>query len=94
VTSCNTSTSICTVVLTDTGTSSVAVTGCSVQLNGVAAASTAAPVAPSTTTVPASGSGTYTCTPTAPNPQTVGSMAIGHFSLANGASVPFSGTWS
>ncbi|MGD0397245.1 MAG: archaellin/type IV pilin N-terminal domain-containing protein [Nitrososphaerales archaeon] len=95
VTSCDAATGVCTVVLTNTGTSNVAETGCSIQINGLASsgAVTFGGTPVSTPTVPASGSGTYICTPT-PATQTVGSMAVGHFTLANGASVPFSGTWS
>ena len=91
VTSCTGTTDTCIVVLTNTGTSNVAVTGCSVQVGGVAKSPTAAPAG----TIGASGSATVTCGPfTAPVAQTVGSQAIGQFSLSNGASVPFSGVWS
>jgi len=81
----------CTVVLTNTGTSNVAVVGGSVQINGAASACNAAP----TGTVSASGSLSVTCLQTvATTGQTVGSQAIGQISLSNGASVPFSGVWS
>jgi len=81
----------CTVVLTNTGTSNVQVVGGSVQIGGVAVACNAAP----TGTISASSSLSVTCLQAAAtNAQTVGSQAIGQFSLSNGASVPFSGTWS
>jgi flagellin-like protein len=81
----------CTVVLTNTGTSNVAVVGGSEQIGGVAVSCNAAP----TGTIPASGSLQVTCLQAvATAAQTVGSQAIGSFSLSNGASVPFSGVWS
>jgi len=92
----------CTVVLTNTGTSNVAVTGGSEQIGGVAstcnngALAGVVFVAPSTSlTVGASSSTTVQCLQaTATTGQTIGSEAIGTFSLSNGASVPFSGVWS
>jgi len=81
----------CTVKLTNTGTSNVAVTGGSVQIGGAASACNAAP----TGTIPASGSLVVTCTQLVATPnQTIGSMAVGQFSLSNGASVAFTGVWS
>jgi len=91
VTSCTGATDTCIVTLTNTGTSNAAVTGCTVQVSGKAMAPTAAPAG----AIGASSSASFTCGPfTAPVAQTVGSQAIGQFSLSNGASVPFSGVWS
>jgi hypothetical protein len=81
----------CTVVLTNTGTANVAVTGGNEQIGGVTVACNPAPSG----TVPASGSLSVTCLQASPTPaQTVGSQAIGSFTFSNGASVPFSGVWS
>lgn len=81
----------CTVVLTNTGTIDVAVTGGSVQINGVSMACNPAPSG----TVYASSSLTVTCLQRAATfGQTIGSQAVGQFSLSNGASAVFSGTWS
>ncbi|HEV2138966.1 MAG TPA: archaellin/type IV pilin N-terminal domain-containing protein [Nitrososphaerales archaeon] len=96
VQTCAAGTGVCTVKLTNTGTSNVAETGCFVRLSGVNTAGvvTFAVTVPATTaTVPASASGTYICTPPA-TAQTAGSQAIGSFTMSNGASVPFSGVWS
>jgi hypothetical protein len=99
VTSCTAGTAtpydVCVVNLTNTGTSNVAVTACSIQIAGLAAPGT--PTSAGTLTVPASSSLSVTCSPTPPataGSETVGSMAVGQFSMSNGASVPFSGTWS
>jgi len=93
VSSCTSATDVCIVKLTNTGTSNVVATGCSIQNGGKAAAATiTAPAAP--VTVGASGSVTATCTATVVAAQTIGSMAVGSFSMSNGASVPFSGVWS
>jgi flagellin-like protein len=81
----------CNVRLTNTGTSNVAVTGCSVRIGGTNTLGNPVPAG----TVPASGSLTILCTQAAATAgQTVGSQAIGSWSLSNGASVPFSGVWS
>jgi len=91
VTSCTSATDVCVVVLTNTGTSNVQATVCSIRNGGTAVASTltGAPVI-----VPASNHVTATCTANVVAAQTVGSQAIGSFSMSNGASVPFSGVWS
>ena len=82
---------VCTVKLTNTGTSNVSVNGCSTQIGGSAHAGNPAPSG----TVTASGSLTVACGQLiATQAQTVGSQAVGSFSLSNGASVPFSGVWS
>jgi len=82
----------CTVTLTNTGTSNVQYTACSVQIGGSAVAGNPALTA---TTIPASGSVSALCTQAAAtNAQTIGSQAVGSFTLSNGASVPFSGVWS
>jgi hypothetical protein len=81
----------CTVTLTNTGTSNVAITGGSEQIGGVAVACNEAPAG----TIPASGSLSVTCLQAvATAAQTVGSQAVGQFNLSNGASVTFSGVWS
>jgi flagellin-like protein len=93
-TSCVGATDYCKVSLTNSGTSNVAVTGCSIQIAGTARLNTTASLTTARFNVPASGSATFNCVPAAVTAQTVGSQAIGSFSLSNGASVPFSGTWS
>jgi flagellin-like protein len=83
----------CILTLRNTGTSNVAVTGCSVQIGGAAVAGNglAAPLP----TITASSSVSFTCFQLAATTgQTIGSQAVGSVSLSNGASVPFSGTWS
>jgi flagellin-like protein len=83
---------VCTVVLTNTGTSNVAVTGGSVQIAGTAHTCNGALAL---NTIAASSSAQFVCLQLAATPgQTVGSQAIGTVTLSNGASVPFSGTWS
>jgi len=94
VTTCVGTTDVCTIVLRNTGTSNVAVTGCSVHIAGISATSTFAQTVGTLNTVPASGSSTFTCTANTVTAQTVGSEAVGSFSMSNGASVPFSGVWS
>jgi archaeal type IV pilus assembly protein PilA len=85
---------VCTVNLTNTGTSNVAVVGCSINVGGSSTVGAAAFVAPSTSlTVGASGTDLVSCT-AGTTVQTVGSEAVGSFSMSNGASVPFSGVWS
>jgi flagellin-like protein len=82
----------CTVLLTNTGTSNVAVTGGAVQINGGSVACNGALVLP---TIAASSSASFTCFQlVATTGQTVGAQAVGSVSLSNGATVPFSGTWS
>lgn len=80
----------CLVVLRNTGTTNAGVTGCSIQVSGVTVVGTLSPLAP---TVTASGSRNVGCQ-AAGAAQTSGSQAVGSFSLSNGASVPFSGTWA
>jgi len=83
---------VCTVNLTNTGTSNVAVSGCSIQAAGTAQAST-----PLGGNVPAGGAlNGQTCTTTSLTltEPALGSQAIGTFTLSNGASVPFAGVWS
>ena len=83
---------VCTLTLTNTGTSNVAVSGCSIQVAGTAQAST-----PLGGNVPAGGNlPAQTCTTTsvALTEPALGSQAVGAFTLSNGASVPFSGVWS
>jgi len=81
----------CIVTLRNTGTSNVAVTGCSLHLSGTAVTGVLTGGGP---TIPASGAISETCTVAAGAAQTVGSEAVGSFSLSNGASVPISGVWS
>jgi flagellin-like protein len=84
-------TAVCTVVLTNTGTSNTAAIACSLKISGTSAAGV---LTVSPTPVGASGSATAICTV---NPasavQTSGSQAVGSFSMSNGATVPFSGIW-
>jgi len=94
VTTCVKATGVCTVVLTNSGTSNATPNSCTVNDKGAAVVSA---VLPAATAVQAGTSGTYTCTlPVAniPASAAVGSQAIGSFSMSNGASVPFSGVWS
>jgi flagellin-like protein len=81
---------VCNVTLTNSGTSNVAATSCSIQTSGTAVtgAVTAAPL-----NIPASANAAAVCT-AAGAAKTVGSQAVGSFALSNGASVPFTGTWS
>ncbi|MGD0319267.1 MAG: type IV pilin [Nitrososphaerales archaeon] len=92
---CMTSTGVCDVTLINTGASSVTMTGCSVQVAGKADASTTFGHDNPVTTIGASSSLDAVCRAGAPyTGQTVGSLAVGSFSMNNGASVLFSGTWS
>ncbi|HEV2226892.1 MAG TPA: archaellin/type IV pilin N-terminal domain-containing protein [Nitrososphaerales archaeon] len=81
----------CIVTLTNSGTSNAAANGCSLNVNGVATVGTLTGAAKNS--IQASSSATGDCRVTSAA-QTVGSQAVGSFSLSNGASVPFSGTWS
>jgi flagellin-like protein len=84
-------TAVCTVTLTNTGTSNTAATACSIKIAGTSATGvvTGAPLS-----VPASGTVNAVCTVNpASATQTSGSQAVGSFSTSNGASVPFSGVW-
>jgi hypothetical protein len=81
----------CTVTLTNSGTANTAATACFLSVSGVATQGTL--TGPAKTSIPASASATGACRVTAAA-QTVGSQAVGSFSLSNGGSVPFSGTWS
>jgi flagellin-like protein len=81
----------CLITLRNTGTSNAAVTGCSIRVNGISVVGATSPViGPS---VLASGTRNVGCQ-AAGVPQTVGSQAVGSFSMSNGASVPFTGVWS
>jgi flagellin-like protein len=85
-------TDYCTVRLTNTGTSNTSVTGCSLRIAGVSQTGTRS-VQGTSYTVTASSNGIFGCRFGAAA-QTVGSQAVGSFSMSNGATVPFSGTWS
>jgi flagellin-like protein len=93
VTSCVKTTGVCTLTLTNSGTSNVQATACSIQDQGTAAASalTAPPVS-----IGAGTSAAAVCTITGGGGShaSVGSQAVGSLTLSNGASVPFSGVWS
>lgn len=92
---CMTATGVCDVTLINTGASSVTMTGCSVQVAGKADASTTFGHDNPVTAVGASSSINAVCKAGAPyTTQTVGSRAVGSFSMSNGASVMFSGVWS
>jgi flagellin-like protein len=80
----------CLVTLRNTGTSNVAVTGCSLQISGVSRTGTTN----GTLTVGASGTTLVACIVASGTAQTVGSQAVGSFAMSNGASVPISGVWS
>jgi hypothetical protein len=91
VTSCTATTDVCVVTLTNSGTSNASATGRTLQIGGKAV-----PPAATFTAVPvtASGSAPATCgPPTTVVAQTVGSQAVGSFTLSNGATVSFTSTW-
>jgi len=95
VTSCVKATGLCTLTLTNSGTSNVVSNSCRIQDLGTSAAGTIAFVAPSTTlTVPAGGVAHQSCSLGAASNSAVGSQAIGSIGMSNGATVPFSGVWS
>ena len=83
---------VCHVSLQNTGSSNATPTACSINIAGAAAAST------TSTTAVTAGAGTIaeTCTLNSATTDggTVGSQALGSFTMSNGASVPFSGVWS
>jgi len=88
---------VCTLTITNSGTSFVTVNGCTINLGGSSQAGTFAYgyvgitpqkwLAPGTTQVGAM------CTVAGTEP-TIGSQAAGSLALENGATVPFLGTWS
>ena len=81
----------CRVLLTNTGTSNTAATACAVSLSGT---NTAGTINGTSTTIKASSSQVLSCWVLGGAAQTIGSQAIGSFSMSNGASVPTSGVWS
>ena|ERR1017187_5094923 len=91
VTSCTHGTallSVCNITLSNTGTSNATVNGC--QFGGaLAGVSAALPLSP----VTAGGTLAITCTGTGAA-TVAGQSAVGSVSLSNGASVPFTGTFS
>jgi len=89
----NATTNRCFLTLRNTGTSNAAFTGGSIKVGGINTACTFGGGPASGTSVPASGSLKIACT-AGGTAQTAGSQAVGTISLSNGASVPFSGTWS
>jgi len=80
----------CLVNLRNTGTSNVAVTGCSIKVSGVSVTGALSPAAPAVT---ASSTRMVGCQ-AAGVAQTSGSQAVGSFAMSNGATVPFTGTWA
>jgi len=100
VSSChaNGTTEVCTLTLTNTGTSNVAETACTIQVSGAAASGAfvyGKIGAVLQTNIPA-GTSQFgaTCTVTTAVTPAIGSQAIGSLALSNGASVPYSGVWS
>ncbi|MDA4126282.1 MAG: type IV pilin [Thaumarchaeota archaeon] len=90
VTSCSVAAHICTVTLTNSGTSNTVVSACSLQDQGVSAVGALG----GTTAVPAGQTTTgFTCSIALVH-SSVGSQAVGSFSTTNGATVPFTGTWT
>jgi archaeal type IV pilus assembly protein PilA len=79
----------CIVNLTNSGTSNAVASSCSIQVSGAALAGTVNSLA-----LGASSTQKAWCHVAVGAAQTVGSQAVGSFSLSNGASVPFSGVWS
>ena len=84
---------MCTLTLTNSGTSNVQVNACSIQDQGTAKAGTWAYLG-TATNVPAGASVSGTCTLAAVGNSAAGSQAVGSLAMSNGASVPFSGVWS
>jgi hypothetical protein len=76
----------------NTGTSNTAVTGCSLQISGIATASTPTTVP----TITAGAAATPVICEVSGNGagNTVGAAATGSFTMANGAIVSFSGLWA
>lgn len=89
VTACTASTDSCAVTLRNTGTANAVVTGCSLLNAGASVTSTPT----GTTTVNAGSSANVVCTATTVVAQTLGSQAGGSFSMSNGGTVQFAGTW-
>jgi len=81
----------CRVLLTNTGTSNVAASACSISISGVATTGT---VNGTSTTIKASSNQLVSCWVATGAAQTVGAESVGSFAMSNGASVPFSGVWS
>ena len=93
VTACSISGKVCTLTLTNTGTSNAVANACSIQDQGVASAGNVG----GTTSFPAGQTATgFTCTiaPTGGVHSVAGSQVVGSISLSNGANVPFTGVWS
>jgi len=92
VTTCTGATNaVCTVNLLNIGTANVTPTGCAVSLGGSNKVGAVATVSGS---LNAGSHGQYTCTVTGTAENSVGSQAVGSFTLSNGATIPFVGTWS
>jgi len=84
---------VCTMTLTNSGTSNTVANGCSINVGGAAVAST--PTGAGIANVPAGGTAALVCTSNANQPEpSVGSQAVGSVSLSNGATVPFTSVWS
>lgn len=86
---------VCTVSLTNQGTTPVQIRGCSIVVNGTSMASFLSPGFSSLTVSPGEidvGIQCVTNSNTAEPP--LGSKAVGSFSLSSGVSVPFGWVWS
>ena len=88
---CSDSLHDCVVGLQNTGSSNATPTACNVQISGVSTSGTGGFAA----VTAGGGSVPQTCTiGTTALSQAVGSTAQGSFTMSNGASVPFTGTWT
>jgi len=86
---------VCTLALTNTGTSNTAITACGINVGGSSVASTAtAGTGSLTINAGATDSGVLCTTNANQGEPAIGSQAVGSISVSNGASVPFSGVWS
>ena len=94
VTSCSVGGKNCVITMANSGTSNTVVNSCSVMNAGASEGGALSAGAPSATyQVAAGGSETLTCTVAAVG-SAVGSQAVGSLALSNGATVPFTATWT
>lgn len=88
---CSDATGNCTVNLQNTGSANATPTACTIQISGTSTPGTSNTFAPVTA---GAGAITEVCGLGAAQTQSIGSTAQGAFTLSNGATVTFSGTWS
>jgi flagellin-like protein len=92
VVTCSIATKTCSVSLVNTGAGNANTVACSVTVAGVTAAGTNGGAA-ATNVVAGAGATTATCTALAAV-GTLGAQVVGSFTLSNGGTVQFTGTWS